>query len=85
MPKPKPTTLLTISLPREMAKQVEPAMKTEQRTRSELVREALRTYLARPEEARLLARLAALPRVRPTPNELRQLRKGRQEMKAGNH
>ncbi len=32
----------TVSLPPEMAKQVEEAMKREHRTRSELVREALR-------------------------------------------
>ena len=35
----------TISLPESMAKQVEEAMEAEQRTRSELVREALRAYL----------------------------------------
>ncbi len=86
MPTQRPTTLLTISLPRAMAQQVEAAMKAEQRTRSELVREALRTYFGRPqEEARFLARLAALPRVRPTANELRKLRKGREEMKRGNY
>ena len=46
MPKQKPTTLLTISLPRAMAAQVERIRKAEQRGRSELVREALRTYFA---------------------------------------
>ncbi len=35
--------------------------------------------------ARLLARLAALPRVRPTTNEVRELRKGREEMKRGSY
>jgi len=85
MPKPKSTTSLTISLPREMAQRVQAAMKTEQRTRSELVREALRSYFARSEEVPFLARLAALPRVRPTASELRELRKGRQEMKRGNY
>lgn len=37
----------TVSLPPAMARQVEQAMKAEQRTRSELVREALRVYLSR--------------------------------------
>lgn len=39
----------TISLPPELAGQVERAAQAEQRTRSELVREALRQYLARQE------------------------------------
>ena len=36
----------TVSLPPAMAKQVDRAMKVEHRTRSELVREALRVYLS---------------------------------------
>ena len=36
----------TVSVPPAMAKQVEQAMKAEHRTRSELVREALRMYLS---------------------------------------
>ena len=36
---------ITFSLPPEMAAQVEKVMRVEGRTRSELVREALRTYL----------------------------------------
>jgi metal-responsive CopG/Arc/MetJ family transcriptional regulator len=84
MPKPKPTALLTISLPRKMAEQVEAAMKAEQRTRSELVREALRTYFARyDEEARLMARIARLPEVKPTARELRLLEQGRAEAARG--
>ena len=86
MPKQRATALFTISLPREMAEQVKTAMKAEQRTCSELVREALRSYFERRrEEARFLTRLTALPRVRPTANELRELRKGREEMKRGNY
>lgn len=38
------TVTYTISLPPEMAVQLEEAMKKEHRTRSELVREALRIY-----------------------------------------
>lgn len=39
------TVVLAVSLPPEMAKQVEEAMQREHRTRSELVREALRQYI----------------------------------------
>lgn len=38
------TTILTISLPPDMAEKVEEFMKKEKRTRSELFREALRRY-----------------------------------------
>ena len=37
---------ITISLPPKMAERVEEAMKIEHRTRSELVRVALRTYFS---------------------------------------
>lgn len=40
------TATFTISLPPAMAKLVERAMKAEHRTRSELIREALRFYLS---------------------------------------
>jgi len=40
------TETFTVSLPPAMARQVEQAMKAEHRTRSELVREALRMYLS---------------------------------------
>ena len=39
------TLIFTISVPPEMAIQIESAMKREHRTRSELVREALRLYM----------------------------------------
>ena len=40
------STTFTVSLPPAMAKEIERAMKAEHRTRSELVREALRIYLS---------------------------------------
>ena len=58
-----------------MAKQVEQAMKAEQRTRSELVREALRVYL--------LARL--LPLEMPTAAETRAYRRGMAAYGHGNY
>lgn len=57
---------ITISLPPEMAEQVDKVMKAEHRTRSELVREALRTYIS----------IRVLPAESPTPSELRAIRRG---------
>jgi len=56
----------TVSLPPAMAQEIERAMKAEHRTRSELVREALRIYLA----ARVM------PSEMPTPAEARAYRRG---------
>ena len=65
---------MTISLPREMIREVERIRKTEHRTRSELVREALRVYLNR---------VRTLPVYTPTPRELLEIEKGRAEMRRG--
>lgn len=48
------TKTITFSLPPEMAGQVEKVMQAEGRTRSELLREALRRYLEEREWKRLL-------------------------------
>lgn len=56
----------TVSLPPAMAKEIERAMKAEHRTRSELVREALRVYLS----SRLI------PSELPTPADVRAYRRG---------
>src|SRR5262245_54681923 len=66
-------TTITISLPAEMASQVERLRASEHYTRSELVREALRFYLA-----------AARP-YPPTPRELRSIEKGRAAMRRGRY
>jgi|SRR6266566_1110762 len=60
------TSTFTVSLPPAMAKEVDRAMKAEHRTRSELVREALRVYLS----ARLI------PLESPTAVEARAYRRG---------
>ena len=65
---------MTISLPPGMVRQVERVRKREHRTRSELVRDALRAYL----EDRV-------PVVVPTKAELAAIRRGRAEIKAGNY
>ncbi len=65
----------TVSLPPAMAEQVERARKAENRTRSELVREALRVYLS----ARLI------PIESPTAAEARAYRRGMAAYKRGNY
>jgi predicted transcriptional regulator len=72
---------MTISLPPAMLKEVERVRKTEHRTRSELVREALRLYL-NPE---LAARIARLPVYTPTAAERRAIEKGRAAMRRGEY
>ena len=67
------STTFTVSLPPAMAKEIERAMKAEHRTRSELVREALRVYLS----ARLI------PAELPTPAEARAYRRGMAAYKRG--
>ena len=69
------STTFTVSLPPAMAKQVEQAMKAEHRTRSELVREALRVYLT----ARLM------PVEVPTVAEVRAYRRGMAAYRRGDY
>jgi Arc/MetJ-type ribon-helix-helix transcriptional regulator len=69
----KPRTKLSISLPAAMVEQVERTRQIEHRTRSELVREALRTYFA----------MSRLPEEEPTPEEIRALRRGRAAVARG--
>lgn len=61
---------LTISLPPAMLRQIERARKEEHRTRSELVREALRRYFS-----------AEIRTAAPTPRELRAIHAGRAQIK----
>jgi Arc/MetJ-type ribon-helix-helix transcriptional regulator len=65
----------TVSLPPAMAKQIEKVMKTENRTRSELVREALRVYF----------NVRVLPGERPTAAEARAYRRGMAAYKRGDY
>ena len=64
---------ITISLPPAMIQAVERVRKAEHRTRSELIREALRLYF----NPDLTARIARLPVYTPTARELREIEKGR--------
>jgi CopG family transcriptional regulator/antitoxin EndoAI len=68
------TQLLTVSLPPAMLAEFERVRKVENRTRSELVREALRTYF----ESRY-------PLVEPTKAELAAIRRGRAAFGRGDY
>src|SRR5271157_3274635 len=67
------TQIMSISLPPAMLRQFEEVRKKESRTRSELVREALRAYFDE-----------RYPAVAPTPAELAALRRGRAAFRRGN-
>ena len=71
-PTSRATAILSVSLAPAMAQELERVRKAEHRTRSELVREALRLYFMR-----------RFPVVRPTPAELRGIRRGRAEIARG--
>lgn len=58
-----------------MAEEVEKTMKAEHRTRSEFVREALRTYIS----------IRRLPEETPTAAELRAIRRGEAAIKRGDY
>ena len=66
------TEIMTISLPPAMVRQFEAVRKRESRTRSELVREALRLYFEQ-----------RYPTVQPNRAELAALRRGRAAVRRG--
>jgi predicted transcriptional regulator len=66
------TATLTISLPPDMLKELERFRKREHRTRSELMREALRRYMSR-----------RIAEVAPSTAELRAIRRGRAAIASG--
>ena len=68
-----PRASFNISLPPEMAREVDEAMRREHRTRSELVREALRVYFA----------MTSAPAYSPTAQERRAIALGRAEITRG--
>ncbi|HEY3129371.1 MAG TPA: ribbon-helix-helix domain-containing protein [Acidobacteriota bacterium] len=65
---------MTISLPPEMVEEVERVRKAEHRTRSELLREALRVYFSR-----------RIPEETPTAADLRAIRRGRTAYARGDY
>src|SRR6266852_3485125 len=69
---PRTTSTLTISLPPAMLRELERVRKHEHRTRSELMREALRSYFSN-----------RIPEEVPSTVELRAIRRGRAAITGG--
>ena len=65
---------MTVSLPPTMVDEFEKVRKAENRTRSELVREALRTYFSQ-----------RFPEVTATKSELAAIRRGRAQIRRGDY
>ncbi|TAN46290.1 MAG: ribbon-helix-helix protein, CopG family [Rhodospirillales bacterium] len=79
------TAIFSISLPSEMAKELTRIQKSEHRTRSELVSEALRVYIKQANSRSLSERIAALPEEDAAPDEREALKEGRAEFRKGQH
>jgi Arc/MetJ-type ribon-helix-helix transcriptional regulator len=78
------STTFSISLPPQMVEQIERARKSEHRTRSEFVREALRQYIGRASELRRLReRIAQLAEEEPTAEEMEAIEEGRRAFREG--
>ena len=73
----------TVSVPPEMADELEYVRRKEHRTRSELVREALRRYMREAELRTLRDRIARLPEDEPTADEVSAIQQGRREFGEG--
>ncbi len=67
---------ITFSLPKAMTRQIEQACRREHRTKSELIREALRLYFGT---------TRGLPIYAPTKAELARIEKGREEIRRGHY
>jgi Arc/MetJ-type ribon-helix-helix transcriptional regulator len=74
----------SVSLPPEMAEELERARRNEHRTRSEFVREALRQYMERGDDLRRMRqRIADLPEEEATAEEVEAIAEGLQEFREG--
>ena len=76
------TATVTISLPPAMAAELERIQKAEHRTRSELVREALRQYMRGAPARAARGRIAELPEEEPLPDEFEAIEAGRRDSRA---
>ena len=79
------TAIFSVSLPPEMATELERVRKVEHRTRSELVREALRHYIRESNSRSLTSRIANLPEEVAAPDELEAIREGVTDLREGRH
>jgi predicted transcriptional regulator len=79
------TATFSVSLPPEMATEFERVRKREHRTRSALVREALRSYIDLAEVRRFRARVKELPEDDAAPDEIEAIRRGIEDFRQGRH
>ena len=82
---PRSTAIFSVSLPPKMAAELERLRKTEHRTRSELVREALRTYIRLADFRGYDARVRELPEEDALSDEIEAVRQGQQMFRRGRH
>jgi Arc/MetJ-type ribon-helix-helix transcriptional regulator len=80
---PRITATFSISLPPQMAKEMELVRRAEHRTRSELVREALRAYLQEAEMRSFRIRMARIPAADPSDEEIAAIRAGENDFRHG--
>jgi CopG family transcriptional regulator / antitoxin EndoAI len=80
---PRTTATFSISVPPEMAAELERVRKVEHRTRSELVREALRHYIRVASVRDVKGRIAALPEAEASPDEIEAIEAGRRQFQSG--
>jgi len=73
---PRVTATFSISLPPQMAKEIELACRNQHRTRSELVREALRFYLREAELQAFRVRMARIAEPDLAADEIAAIRAG---------
>lgn len=81
---PRTSATVTVSLPPDMVAELDRVQKIEHRTRSELVREALRHYIRMASDRAVKERIAALPEVEPDADEVAAIQAGRREFRARN-
>ena len=77
------TATFSVSVPPEMAGEIERVRKSEHRTRSELVREALRRYIRAASVEAVRERLAGLPEAEASADEIAAIDEGRRHFRAG--
>ena len=82
---PRTTATVSVSLPPEMAAELDRVRKAEHRTRSELVREALRHYIRAVSVRSVQERMAWLAEADPEPDEIAAISKGREQFRVGHY
>jgi metal-responsive CopG/Arc/MetJ family transcriptional regulator len=77
------SAIFSISLPPEMASELDRVRRKEHRTRSELVREALRHYIRNADGRTVQEWAAALPEEEPTAEEIEAIAQATEEFREG--